>query len=878
MSRRFSIHYNTSDSEHIMIEVRTKQNGKTDLKEMHNENGTQIFDDTSKGEMWYRYVLQTPDGYIKERHDRYIPACDNVAIVDFWRSPEMHSDVLRAEAFSNAVFETLNKRDNATKPNKGVLTIQLYDPRIGDDEAFCIVSKQFINWNTDKAFVMNQYNNFLWQCNISDIVLLKEFEFKFGIWDTKNNCFKRYEEGNNKIIKVDPTKQATLVSYNEFNYDKEWRCAGVAVPVFSLRTTKSCGCGEFADLKDLADWCKLAGLKIIQLLPINDTTASLNWRDSYPYNAISVMALHPNYIAVGDVYQYYGKRIASYERETGFFLNDLNYSDYPRVYAWKNKNLKSLFDKNTEAVISDAELQKYLTENSWWLKSYAAFSALRDKYKTANFRNWPEYSKFDSKAVDEFFKPKNKLYNDVMFYVFVQYHLERQLNNAIAYIHSLNIALKGDLPIGINPNSVEAWVEPELFNFGLQAGAPPDFFSRDGQNWGFPTYRWEVMAKNNFAWWEKRLCRMQQFFDAFRIDHILGFFRIWAIPHPFRSGLMGIFSPALPFTEDELRQRGFKMPMSVAGLPSVTRQYLQDQTNEYSQKIETELFDAIDNELVMKQKYFDPQAIDIWLENNVISTSRERLRQILRNILHEVLFVSVKKGEWHPRIMVNETARFARMSESDRQALKSIHDDYFFSRHNKFWQDVATRNLDGMLRKCKMLVCGEDLGMIPASVPVVMQRMQILALELQRMPKFNWDKYGDCSKYQYLSVCATSSHDISGIRGWWEENFNESQWFYNNVMKHEGEAPRVATENIVSEIMQMNLMSPSMLCINPIQDYAGMVDHMPHLYPNEERINQPADTNNQWKYRVPFKIDELAQLYPQLHEKIRFMIEKCERI
>lgn len=877
MSRRFSIHYNTSDTEQIMIEAKNQKDGVAMLKIMKNNNGTQTLDDTYNGEMWYRYVLRTNDGYIKERHDRYLPSCDNITIIDTWRSPEMSADALRSEAFSRAVFTEPQDEQQAPTPNNGVLSIRLNDPRIGDDEAYCIVSKQFINWNPDKAFLMTRYQGFIWQCTISDIILLKEFEFKFGIWDTKNNCFKRYEDGMNRVIKLNSVT-STLVSFDEFNYKNQWRCAGVSVPIFSLRTHRSCGCGEFLDLKDLADWCKAANLKVIQLLPINDTTATLSWRDSYPYNAISVMALHPNYISVDEVYKYYTKRIPSYEKETALFLNDLNISDYPRTREWKERNLISLFESCFDEITRDKEFLKYYNENEWWIKDYAAFSSLRKHFNNPNFRDWGEYSKYDKNAIESLFTSKNSMYHNVMYYIFIQYHLERQLREAITYIHSLNIAIKGDLPIGINPNSVEAWTMPELFNFGLQAGAPPDFFSRDGQNWGFPTYRWDVMANDNFAWWEKRLSRMQQFFDAFRIDHILGFFRIWAIPYPFKSGLMGIFSPALPYTTKELSERGLNISPQDASLPIISNTFLRNQVGDYANAIEHDMFDAYrDNLIRLKSAYFNPNKINEWIEENVPNTSRERVRQGTNNILHEVLFISQKRGEYNPRIMLTDTDIFRNLDSEQQNILRSLHDEFYYTRHNKFWQEKAVKNLEGMLRKCKMLVCGEDLGMIPASVPLVMQRMQILALELQRMPKFNWDRYGDCSKYQYLSVCATSSHDISGIRGWWEENFNESQWFYNNVLKHEGVAPRVASGEIVSEIIQMNLNSPSMLCINPIQDYAGTIDNMPHLLPHEERINQPADPNNQWKYRVPFCIEDLVTRYPQLHQNISEMVTKSGR-
>ncbi len=879
MSRSFSIHYNTSEQENIIFLAKTNKDDELQFFETKMVDGRHTYCDEGESELWYRYGLLTSDGVIAERHDRYIGRGNDIDVIDTWSSPEDITNILHAKAFAKAVFPIPDGLGTAPHPRKNTVTIALCEARIGVNEAFCIVSKQFMKWNTEKAILLQQYADFMWQVTIDKTPLLKELEFKFGIWDTENNCFKCYEEGENRFLKLSSTNHAELITFNSFNYKDLWRCAGVAVPVFSLRTTKSRGCGEFSDIKALADWCEAAKLRVIQLLPINDTTATMQWRDSYPYNAVSTMALHPHFISVQEVYDYYGKRMKGVEREHGLYINDLNFTDYNRTRDWKSRNLRSLFNEEFVKIVSDKTFAEYIEKNKNWLYDYCAFATLREKNGTANFRKWEKYSTYSAEEIAKFFTPGHEFYHEVMFRAFMQFHVEKQMFSAIEYAHSKGIAIKGDLPIGINPNSVEAWVSPELFNFKLQAGAPPDYFSRDGQNWGFPIYNWDLMSKDNFAWWTRRLARMQQFFDAFRIDHILGFFRIWAIPQPFKSGLMGVFSPALPFSAEALQERGITLNLEECALPVVTHDYLHGQLNEVAALAEETMFEKKkdSDELIMRPEYFDLNAVNEWVEINVPITIRERIREGFKNILHEVLLISIKPGEWHPRIMLSETVRFQRLPYDLQNAFRALHDDFFYSRHNDFWKEMATIHLGGMLKNCNMLVCGEDLGMIPESVPVVMKRMQILSLELQRMPKFNWERYGDCSKYQYMSVSATSSHDISNIRGWWEENYNETQWFYNNILHRAGEAPRVAQENIVSDIVWMHLNSPSMLSINPIQDYAGMVDNMPHLLPREERINQPSDPNNMWRYRVPFCIDELITKYPKLHERVRSQVENCGR-
>ena len=467
--------------------------------------------------------------------------------------------------------------------------------------------------------------------------------------------------------------ETQVINFNAFNYGNEWRAAGVAVPVFSLRTKKSRGCGEFLDIKPLADWCIKAGLRVIQLLPINDTTATFQWRDSYPYNAISTNALQPNYISIDKVYEYYGIKMPVLEKETGLYLNDINYSDYVRTRQWKQKNLKYIFDKANDKILSDKAFTQWIEKNKAWIYDYAVFTTLRDKYNTVNMHEWGDDAKYSKKVITKYSAKNASTYKDVIFSAFVQYHLEKQLLEAVDYAHSLGIAIKGDLPIGINPSSVEAWVEPELFNFGLQAGAPPDFFSRDGQNWGFPIYNWDKMAVDGFGWWERRLNRMQQFFDAFRIDHILGFFRIWSIPSNFKSGLMGIFSPALPFSADELKQRGFAQDPDLYTHPVVNEETINSLLSEYATAAKEQLFRKMDDGLYrLKDEYFSRQEIERWVTLNVRQTASDRITNNLSDILHEVLFVSVVNGEYHPRIMLTETRRFGMLSQEEQNILRGI--------------------------------------------------------------------------------------------------------------------------------------------------------------------------------------------------------------
>ena len=421
--------------------------------------------------------------------------------------------------------------------------------RIGKDDALAITGSGplFEDW---KRFVpMTAGNDPVW--NIS-LEVDKPFEFKFVVIDAKTGEPKVWESGPNHILPEIPAEGCPLVIRNvvpEFGVSP-WRGAGTAIPVFSLRSETGFGVGEFNDLKKLADWAAQTGQSVIQLLPINDTTMTGTWTDSYPYNANSIFALHPQFIHLPAAGVKADRKYKALQKE----LNALPVIDYERVNNEKTRLLKEAFAVVGEEVMSGKEYKRFYSANKDWLVPYAVFSVLRDINGTPEFGKWKSLSEYSETKVGSF-RRSHKAETD--FYCYVQFCLDAQLREAVQYAHSKGVAIKGDLPIGISRTSVDAWRHPRLFNLDSQAGAPPDAFSIDGQNWGFPTYNWEEMAKDGYAWWKARLRKMSEYFDAFRIDHILGFFRIWEIPLGMKSGLDGHFNPALPYSADELRGRGF---------------------------------------------------------------------------------------------------------------------------------------------------------------------------------------------------------------------------------------------------------------------------------------------------------------------------------
>ncbi len=879
MEITFRIHYNTQWGENIRIHHTTSEHRPCQVATLTPTGGgfwEYHLNTDSKG-IFYRYEFEGLNGiHILEKEFRHFMPYDTAQITDTWRSPNAPSNALYSAAFTHAVFQ----HQHPIKPaqyNAGQLVIRLREIRLEENEAFCLISQQHGNWDTQSPCLMERCETTTWVCHLEKPQQEETFTFKFGIWDLKHNQFKGFEDGPNRHIQITPNEGAIIINIDGFNHSSFWRGAGVAVPVFSLRTSQSVGCGEFSDLIPLADWCHSAGLKMIQLLPINDTMATNSWVDTYPYNAISVMAFHPMYINVQKVLDYYTATLTMELAAEAQSLNQEPLVDYEKTLNWKLKALKTLFQSHQSKITSDPEIKHYFEVNQWWIADYAVFSVLRDRYHTPDFRQWQELGTYNKRQVEAILRSGSEEAHKAWFYIFIQFHLQRQLEEAIEHAHSKRIALKGDLPIGINPNSVEAWVDPMQFNFGLQAGAPPDFFSANGQNWGFPTYNWETMQKDGYAWWQQRLGRMQQFFDAFRIDHILGFFRIWSIPKPFTDGIMGHFDPSLPLDRGELQRFNFHGDPEYFALPVVDRPYIEMAVGMHAETIDEQLFTptALGHRR-MKQAYFNPEAAKNWVEQNIPPQDQEMVFKGLLQLMREILFIPATDSHWHPRIMLTDSRLFGQLSNQEQVALKQIHTHYFYERHNEFWKQSATVRLEGTLKACQMLVCGEDLGMIPASVPEVMQKLQILSLEIQRMPKDINQKYGNTWQYPYLSVCTTSTHDISSLRGWWEENRDESAFYFHHVLHRQGEIPQHLTDDLAKGIIEMHLQSPSMWCIVPLQDITAMDPAIPKLLSAQERINEPAIPRHYWRYRVPFNIDWLLVEHT-VHKQMKKIVENSGR-
>ena len=520
----------------------------------------------------YRYVIRESGKYdtIENGKPRTIEINSEVVYLnlnDTFRWPDSKENNLFSAPFYKAFFKRKSIVNSNTSSEReelknGDLEFQLRAPRVGSDYHIGILgSSKFLGeWNVASVQVLSDEYYPFWSIRFDGISLKERIEYKYVIVHTQSNNIVTWENGSNRILdwgQIDSDKGVMIYSDEYFSYPLgDWKCAGSAIPIFSIRTAHGAGVGEFGDIPLMVDWSVKTGLQVVQVLPVNDTVASHTWRDSYPYAAISVHALHPIYASmklIGDLKDKKQQKTIDQEAER---LNALAELDYEGVMKMKSSYFKLKFDEEQSKFLTSNELRIFLNQNESWVIAYAVFSYLRDKFQTADFNQWGEYVTMTDEQLKDFASINQNHYNDIAVHYFIQYHLDKQLKSATNYARQNGVVLKGDIPIGIYRSSVDAWRWPHLFNMDSQTGAPPDDFSTTGQNWGFPTYNWEAMAKENYSWWISRMTKMSDYFDVFRIDHILGFFRIWEMDSEQIQGLLGRFYPALSFSESELKSKG----------------------------------------------------------------------------------------------------------------------------------------------------------------------------------------------------------------------------------------------------------------------------------------------------------------------------------
>ena len=872
MTVQFNIEYKAMFGEQIVVNIQTE------------EGELKLPLETTDGERWacdwcvespeksytYYYSVEREGRAVKTewlmiKHQLEVNAKKAAAytLYDHWKA--MPED---AFLYSSAFTDCINHQvPQVMKPETGSKIVRLIvrAPQLRDGERLGVLGadKALGAWDVQKILPMTQHTYNEWVADIDATHLEgSHLEFKFVAFrNAKNELL--WENSMNRTVDLPEMKAGELVSYELDQasfalYNR--KLAGTQVPVFSLRTRKSAGIGDFGDLKTMIDFVASTGQKVLQLLPINDTTITHTWTDSYPYSCISVFAIHPQYADLHALPELKDAKARAEAEKTRAELNALDKIDYEKVNDFKINYLRQIFNQEGEKMMKTAEYKAFFQDTELWLVPYAQYSYLRDKNGTADFNQWPDHQVWDEAERKALADPKTAAYKNVAFFYFVQFVLDRQMQEAHEHAKAKGVILKGDIPIGVNRNGCDVWTEPKYFNLNGQAGAPPDDFSANGQNWGFPTYNWFEMLKDGCQWWNRRFKNMARYFDAYRIDHVLGFFRIWEIPVHSVHGLLGQFAPALAMSREEIESYGLHFQEDRFTRPFITDWVLDRMFHERAGEVKEKYLDRLDDERYQMKPEVDTQRKVEALFADATDEKELWLRDGLYALISDVLFVRdhTNPGVFHPRISAQLDFIYESLYDNDKAAFNRLYNDYFYRRNNQFWYQEAMKKLPKLVQATRMLVCAEDLGMVPDCVPWVMDELKILSLELQSMPKDPSVKFGHLSRNPYRSVCTISSHDMPTLRMWWDENIQRTQEYYNTMLYRQGPAPHPLPGWLASDIISRHLTSPSMLCILSIQDWLATDEALRLPDADAERINIPANPKHYWRYRMHLNIEDLA--------------------
>ena len=893
MNLKFNINYRTRFGEELVLNI---INGDTEARYRMM---------TADGERWtfklnlpaqkhqstlvYYYEVERGGQKIRcewttIRHMLELTAVHGASYTIFDRWSDIPEDsYLYSSAFTNCVR---GREPQPIQQSSFGATVRLVvrAPQLRSDDRLAVIGKgdALGNWDATKAIPMTEHQFNEWVVDIDTSKFTdRKLEFKFIAVNTKNQSASLWETGYNRTIELPLIEQKEVIVYNldqAFFPLYNVRLAGTLVPVFSLRSEGSFGVGDFGDLKSMINLVYATGQRVLQILPVNDTTTTHSWQDSYPYSCISIFGIHPQYVDLRQLPALTNAKQRNDFEALREQLNALPQIDYEQVNTAKIKYLRLLFAQEGSKVLSSKGFKQFMLQAGSWLVPYAQYCVLRDKYGTACFSQWPDHNTWNEADRDKLLRIRSQEYHEASFWYYVQYILHNQLLEAHKYARKKHVILKGDIPIGVSRYGCDVWTEPRYFNLNGQAGAPPDDFSVNGQNWGFPTYNWDAMLKDGCQWWIRRFQNMAQYFDAYRIDHVLGFFRIWEIPVNAVHGLLGQFQPSLGMTREEIESYGLSFLEHQFCEPFIANWVLDRIFHERADEVKTKYLDYDHDDIWKLKPAYDTQRKIEKAFDGVTDEHELHLRDGLYSLVSDVLFVRDHKenSKFHPRISAQFNFTYEALYDNDKAAFNRLYNDYFYRRNNQFWYDEAMKKLPVLVQATRMLVCAEDLGMVPDCVSWVMNELRVLSLEIQSMPKDPHVRFGHLNRNPYRSVCTFSTHDMPTLRQWWDEDISRTQDYFNTMLYHEGPAPHLLPGWLARDIVSRQLASPSVLCVLSIQDWLAMDERLRLKDADAERINIPANPHYYWRYRMHVSIEKLMN-DASFTENVRDLVKQSGR-
>ena len=657
---------------------------------------------------------------------------------------------------------------------------------------------------------------------------------------------------------------------------------GTSIPLGAIYTTKKDGTviGEYTDLPEFAKFCKKAGFTLLQLLPVNDTGTQ-----SSPYSGLSAFALHPIYIDLSAIPEFAAAyKNADFKKAYDKMIKDFPYSaqgryNYMGILNAKTDLLNRLYE-TTEIAKSgkaDEALEKWIKKNPW-IVNYAVYKNLKVKYNQATWKDWAKEDRTPSEKEIKARWNDEKLKKNHLFFAWVQMRANEQFKSATDAVKKAGITLKGDMPILMNEDSCDAWALPNIFNHNLRAGSPVDGENPTGQNWGFPTYNWEYLREHKFSWWVDRLKNAEQYYGAYRLDHILGFFRIWAIPVRDTTAVLGHTVPYVPMSRDDLHSIGFDDGrIRWLSQPHVHTGLIEDITwnHQSATDILSKFMDRIGNEELWLFKSSIAGDKDIYeadLSAFCQGDNQQRCKDALSRAWQNRCLIEVTPDNFVPVWTYYTSNAWNSLNDGEKNALKGLMDRKGWEQ-NKLWETQSDEILSTLTKSVKMIPCGEDLGAELPCLPYVMEKNGILGLRVNRWTR-RWSEGGQpyvpLNEVTYLSVTTTSVHDSTTVRQWWQEDRGGSSlfvrtnpWAFGIDGFDQNRINEVANSPFTPEIAESYqkgvATANSVWIINPLQDFMAMEQKYWTQDSNAERVNVPGSVNDfNWTYRMPVTVEELA--------------------
>jgi len=652
------------------------------------------------------------------------------------------------------------------------------------------------------------------------------------------------------------------------------RLLGIAVPVGALRSKNGMGVGEFSDLSHLAHLCRKMKIKLIQILPVNDTGF-----ESSPYSSLTAFGLHPLYLRIDELDEFLTadkKVIKRYKAAKEEFNKCERFSHF-KVLKEKLEICRSLYNANKEKIVksagqSDGSLALWIEQNAW-VKEYAVYRRLKEANGGKSWKEWQEHGTVTHEDIDKLWKDQTLL-EDHLFWVWLQQSLDTQFSKAAKDITELGLYLEGDLPILMNDDSCDVWANPEIFIQELSAGAPPDMYSPDGQNWGFPIYNWEAQEKDNFSWWRRRLGAAAKYYQAYRIDHVLGFFRIWASSREDNSSVLGRFVPFTPVLLGDLKKMGFeKSRIRWISLPHIkTSEIIDTLRNNWGSVFNEAEISAAANE-IFSRTLDRVNNEELWVFKKNIKGEKDiknldihpSIINYLNQKWHDRMFYEYERGKFSPVWYYGNTSAWNSLSNDEKGNMEALMNKRR-AKSEKIWENQGKKLLSILAESSSMLPCAEDLGAVPPCVPKVLSKLKIFGLRVVRWFR-EWDVNGQpyvpFDQYPQLSVCTPAVHDSSTVREWWEREADQAQFAgFIGVPS----LPKIYNPGTAKIILSKIASARSRFRVFQIQDLLHLSNKWYAGDPAAERINVPGTSNDfNWTYRLPASISEIARDKELIH-------------